>query len=44
MSEIKLKAGIFGRPQTRELAKDDVFETVLNDTKKSVWRYLIQSH
>ena len=38
LSEIKLKAGIFDRPQIRWLAKVDVFETVMNETERRAWK------
>ena len=37
MSEVNLKASISHRPQIRELAKDETFETVKNDIEKSDW-------
>lgn len=34
----KLKAGIFGAPQIRELVKDSTFDDVLNSTERSAWQ------
>jgi hypothetical protein len=34
----KIKAGVFIRPQIRQLFKDDYIECVLSDTKKTAWK------
>ncbi len=37
ISEAKLLAGIFDRPQIRELIKDDSFDCSLTHKKKKAW-------
>lgn len=38
LSEAKIKEGIFVGPQIRELIKDDVFNTMLNEVERRAWR------